>query len=81
MEDVDGVADVDDFDSFPGANDAGKGDGRDGRTLLAFVFRCVGCFFRRGVEDIDGTAGADDADGARLSATSERTPDGMFSHE
>ena len=35
----------------------------------------------RGMEDVDGAAGAGDADGARVSATSERTPDGRVGLE
>jgi len=36
---------------------------------------------RRGVEDVDGAAGVDDADGAQVSATSERTQDYMVGLE
>jgi len=46
-EDVDGVAGVDDFDGAAGVNDVGKGAGPDGRSLLAFVFRCAGPLMTR----------------------------------
>ena len=42
VEDVDGAAGVDDFDGAAGVNDVGKGAGRDGRSLLAFVFVAQG---------------------------------------
>ena len=42
MEDVGGVAGVDDAHVAAGFNYVGKGAGRDGRSLLAFVFRCAG---------------------------------------
>ena len=47
MEDVDGAAGIDDFDGAAGVNDVGLGAGRDGRSLLAFVFRCAGRFTTR----------------------------------
>ena len=42
MEDVDGAAGVDDFNGAAGVINVGKGAGRDGRSLLAFGFRCAG---------------------------------------
>ena len=42
VEYVDGAAGVDDFDGAAGVNDVGKGAGRDGRSLLAFVFVAQG---------------------------------------
>ena len=42
VEDVDGAAGVDDFDGVVGVNNAA---GRDGRSLLASVFRCAGRLF------------------------------------
>ena len=41
MEYAKGVAGVDDFDGAAAVSDVGKGAGRDGRSLLAFVFRCA----------------------------------------
>ena len=42
VEYVDGAAGVDDFDGAAGVHNVGRGAGRDGQSLLAFVFRCAG---------------------------------------